>query len=112
MSSNNSFSSFITGAVLGAAAGLLLAPRSGEETRRILKEESQNLKESTLQAIQENKDKALDSIANAYQQADQLLEETNLRLKQLREITENTLDDQKEVLKKGVSKAKKTISAN
>lgn len=112
MSSSNKLSSFLTGAVLGAAAGILLAPRSGEETRKFLKEESQTLKESTLKAIQENKDKALDSIAKAYSQAEQLGLEASQRLEQLREITENTLDDQKKILQKGVSEAKKTIVSN
>ena len=112
MSSSNKLSPFLTGAVLGAAAGILLAPRSGEETRKFLREESQTLKESTLKAIQENKDKALDSIAKAYSQAEQLGLEASQRLEQLREITENTLDDQKKILQKGVTEAKKTIVSN
>ncbi|GEM_PF-4984265 len=36
---------FIVGAVVGAILGLFLAPQSGEETRRIVKEKLENIKE-------------------------------------------------------------------
>jgi gas vesicle protein len=112
MSNTNSFRSFIIGGIMGAAAGLLLAPRSGEETRKLLQTESLKLRDSTLQAIQESKDAALESIAQAYEQVEQLREETNQRLKKLGEITSTTIDDQKEILQKGVTEAKKTLTSN
>jgi gas vesicle protein len=112
MSKGSTFRGLIIGGMLGAAAGLLLAPRSGEDTRNILKSESQKLKDSTLKAIQDNKEIALESIAKAYEQMEELREETNQRLEQLKDITEATLEEQREILQKGVAEAKKTISTN
>jgi gas vesicle protein len=39
------FAGLVVGGVLGAVAGLLVAPRSGQETRRILKKSAQALPE-------------------------------------------------------------------
>ncbi len=112
MSNSNNFRSFIFGGILGAAAGLLLAPRSGEETRKLLQDDARQLKDSSLQAIQQSRDAALESIAKAYDQVEQLRNETNQRLKKLGEITAETIDDQKQILNKGVTQAKKTLSTN
>lgn len=112
MSNRSTFRGFLIGGILGAAAGLLLAPRSGEDTRSMLKSESEKLKDSTLKTIQVNRDKALESISKAYDQVEELRVETNQILQELREITENTIGEQKEVLQKGVSKVKKTIGTS
>lgn len=106
MSKGSAYRGFFFGAILGAAAGLMLAPRSGEDTRSLLKTESQKIKDSTLQAIQESKENALESIAKAYTQVEELREESNQRLNQLREITETGLGKQKEILQKAVSETK------
>ena len=56
MSKTTNFRSFIVGGIIGATAGLLLAPQSGEKTRGILKDESLRLKENTLQSIEQSKE--------------------------------------------------------
>ena len=112
MSKGSTLRGFFVGTVLGAAAGLLLAPRSGEDTRSLFKSESQKIKDSTLEAIQESKENALESIAKAYDQVEELRVETNQRLNQLREITETSLGKQKKILQKAVSETKGSISGN
>lgn len=47
------FASFLWGALLGAAAALLLAPRSGEETRRELRRGVKRLRESAEGAVRQ-----------------------------------------------------------
>ena len=60
---------FLIGGLVGAAAALLLAPQSGEETRTLLREKSIELK-----------DKATESAEETMQKATKLLEDTRTRL--------------------------------
>ena len=50
------------GAVIGLAAGMLYAPRPGEETRQILKEKTGEFKHKAVDAIERGKEKAIDVI--------------------------------------------------
>ncbi len=49
---------FLLGGVVGAGMALLVAPQSGEETRRKIKELADDIKEKTNEYINEAKDKA------------------------------------------------------
>ncbi len=48
---NGFFSGLLMGAVIGAAIGLLYAPQSGPETRRIVKEKAAEIKEKATKAV-------------------------------------------------------------
>ena len=49
MTKNNTFvTGLIAGTVVGAVAGLLLAPKSGKETRKILRDKAGTLGDTTL----------------------------------------------------------------
>jgi gas vesicle protein len=47
------FGFFVRGAVFGVALALLLAPRSGRETREILSEKGNEIKDKTLDMVKE-----------------------------------------------------------
>ncbi len=49
--------SFLLGGVVGAGLALLVAPQSGEETRRKIKELADDIKDKTNEYIKEAKDK-------------------------------------------------------
>ena len=71
MSDNsNEFGAFMSGLLLGGIAGaitaLLLAPQSGEETRKVIIDRSMELK-----------DKALETVEDARQRAEQAAEEAS-----------------------------------
>jgi len=48
---------FIVGTVLGLTMGILYAPRRGEETRIILREKAEGVKEKTGEVIEKAKEK-------------------------------------------------------
>ena len=52
------FKGFLTGGLLGMIAGVLLAPKKGEETRQQLKEESDKLSEKAKPIFDQAKAKA------------------------------------------------------
>jgi gas vesicle protein len=54
---DSSLVTFIVGAVIGAAAGLLLAPKSGRETRSDLKRLSEDISDTISDFTEDAKDK-------------------------------------------------------
>lgn len=57
---SGSFTSFLTGALLGAAAALLLTTRTGEENREALTRCGNNFKDNLPEGLKEKTDEALD----------------------------------------------------
>jgi gas vesicle protein len=56
----SSFTTFLTGALLGAVTALLLTTRTGEENRKSLAEYGATLKENLPEGLKERTDEALD----------------------------------------------------
>lgn len=60
MSENNSATTFLSGLIVGAAVGagvaLLLAPRSGKETRALLTDKARDLKDRAQHAFERSKE--------------------------------------------------------
>lgn len=57
MDASKVLAAFIIGAAVGAAAGLLLAPEKGSETRRKIREEGQRFADSVNEKVKEGKEK-------------------------------------------------------
>ena len=73
MSAERFFAGFIVGGALGAIAGILLAPTSGEETRKLISERSSEVRgkaESSIHDIQLRTETIVDEIQ---QKGDELL---------------------------------------
>ena len=85
---------FIAGGLIGAAVTLLYAPRSGEETRQLLVENSQEIKDKALKSIQEVQDLALDSIEDTRARLEILNQETRERLLKPEDNGRSTLEEQ------------------
>lgn len=58
MSTGKFIAGFVVGGALGALAGLLLAPKSGEETREIIKDNSRQAYDKAQTAVKEIQEKA------------------------------------------------------
>jgi gas vesicle protein len=81
------FFAFLLGGMIGATIGLLYAPQSGEETRKILIDEGQEMVDNAKTSIQEAQE----------------------RIEKLQEIAKNTLQEQKDSLVKSYSNAKEVV---
>lgn len=55
MSNKDSFFALLTGVIIGAAVGILFAPKSGKETREDLKKFGNELKEKSKDIIEDSK---------------------------------------------------------
>lgn len=69
--SGGGLGAFLLGLVLGAGAALLLAPQSGEETRRVLRERGRRVRD----AVSERADELVDRVEGGYERARERLEE-------------------------------------
>ena len=91
---------FVVGGLVGAAVSLLFAPQSGEETRAIIKEKSIELK-----------DKAVETVEEAYSRAEAAAKEAKARADEFARIAQERAD---ELMKRGhieLSKAAVTAIA-
>lgn len=110
MSKKSGFFAFIFGGLIGAAAALLYAPRSGEETRQLLVENSQEIKDKALKSIQEVQESALKTIEDAQTRMETLNMEARERIARLQNVGQTTLGEQKQSLEKGIKEAKETLT--
>jgi gas vesicle protein len=67
----NALAWFLTGAVVGAAAALLYAPKSGRETRRLISEKTQQGKE----AVSDTAGNFVDTGRDLFERGRQLVED-------------------------------------
>ena len=73
MSVGKFLAGFLVGGAVGAIAGLLLAPQSGEETREMLAKTSSDLYDKTEDSLKEIKEKAEDVVEDLQKKGDELI---------------------------------------
>jgi len=107
MSDNDSFGAFVMGFFIGALAGgitaLLLAPQSGEETRKVIKEKSVEVYE-----------KAGKSLEEAYTQAEHSLADTKVKIEELAEQAKSKgieLQEKGQIMLEQITKKEKAVPA-
>jgi len=101
MNNKSNIGAFLIGGAVGAAIALLYAPKPGNETRDELKERSRLVK-----------DRAMETINEAQTRMETFTEESKKRLGKLRDIGQETLDEQKESLRSGLKQAKKVVAGD
>lgn len=95
---------FLLGAVVGAGVALLLAPGSGEDTQRRLKEQARRLRGATterVRGLREDLSLRVESAKDAVEQGRQLASDARADL-------EDKLERSKAVYRAGVSAARET----
>jgi len=81
MSVGKFFAGFLIGGAVGAIAGLLLAPQSGEETRDMIAQKSSDLYDKTEDSLKEIKDKAEVVVEDIQKKGDELISKIQGMLK-------------------------------
>lgn len=64
----------VIGGALGAIAGILLAPQSGEETRELLNDASKDVVKKTDKTVKEIQEKADVVVSDIQQKGDEIME--------------------------------------
>ena len=81
MSVGKFFAGFLIGGAVGAIAGLLLAPQSGEETRDMIAQKSSDLYDKTEDSLKEIKEKAEVVVEDLQKKGDELISKIQGMLK-------------------------------
>lgn len=74
MSVGKFLAGFIIGGTVGALAGVLLAPQSGEETRELLCDASKEVADKTDKTVKEIQEKADTVVSDLQQKSDEIME--------------------------------------
>jgi len=102
MSDNNDFGAFLigftVGALTGAAVSLLMAPQSGEETRKIIREKAIELREKAVETYDETKLRAEQAYEEASEKAGELAELTKKKAEDIKKKGQVVVEEQREKL--------------
>ena len=74
MSAGKFLAGFVVGGALGALAGILLAPQSGEETRELLNDASKDVVKKTDKTVKEIQEKADTVVTDLQKKSDEIMD--------------------------------------
>lgn len=101
----------LVGAIAGAIGGILLAPKSGVELRKDLRDNFEEIKAKIIEKLEDAGDfsrntytKAVRRVVNGYEEAKKI---TPGDAKEIKEIFEKSFADIEKIVKKDVKKIKK-----
>jgi len=114
MSEKNDFGVFLigfaVGALTGAAVSLIMAPQSGEETRKMIKEKAIELKDKAVDTYEETKIKAEKAYEDAKLKAEELTELTKQKATELKSKGQIVIDETREKVAETI-RPKKNLTA-
>lgn len=99
-------SGLIIGGLIGAAAALLLAPQSGEETRTVIRDKSIELKDRASDTAEEARARAEAAAAEARARANELSQQARDRAEELRRRGQEVYEEQRERINKAIDAGK------
>lgn len=89
MSAGKFLAGFVVGGALGALAGILLAPQSGEETRDLLGDASKDVVKKTDKTVKEIQEKADDVVTDLQKKSDEIMDKIQTLLNKQKPEGEN-----------------------
>lgn len=87
MSAGKFLAGFIVGGAIGAVAGILLAPQSGEETRDLLNDASKDVVKKTDKTVREIQDKADTVVSDLQKKSDEIMDKIQSLLNKQKDET-------------------------
>ena len=88
MSATKFLAGFIVGGAIGAIAGILLAPKSGEETRAMLADGAKEAMKRADETVKEIQSKADDVVSDMQKKGDEIKEKLQNLISQQKETQE------------------------
>ena len=82
MSATKFLAGFIVGGAIGAIAGILLAPKSGEETRQLIADTSKDVLRRADETVKEIQSRADDVVSDMQKKGDELRDKLQSRINQ------------------------------
>ncbi len=79
------FAGVLIGGLVGAAVALLIAPQSGEETRKQLTKTSEDLRDRAQDIIEDARERAEATIADSRRRAERIIEDARVRAEAMTE---------------------------
>ena len=112
MSDNsNEFGAFMSGLLLGGIAGaitaLLLAPQSGEETRKVIIDKSVEIRDKAMETVEDARQRAEQAAEEARVAAQEYSQKVQEQAKSLQEQGRVILEEQKQKIDKVTKGSKK-----
>lgn len=91
----------LLGGLIGAAIGILKAPQSGDETRAIIRERSEQARDELEQAVLEARLRAQDIVNDAKARAEEIQEQSQKLVQEQRERIEAAADAGRKAYEEG-----------
>jgi gas vesicle protein len=101
----NRFSAFLWGGLIGAAIGVLYAPRPGKETREELRRRADELMDEGMENYEEQKGRVLEAVETGRQSAVEKSEELKGRILETRDRLKAQVDAAAEQAKEKINTA-------
>lgn len=105
----NFLAGFIVGGLVGAAAALLMAPQSGEETRAVIRDRSIELRERAVETAEDARARAEFALEDARMRAEEAAEEVRMRAEELAQVSKQRVDTAREAGRKAADAARSEI---
>ena len=101
----------LVGGLVGAAVALLYAPRSGEETRTVIREKSVEVKDLAVEKGEEIRQQAMEAAGQARSRLNETSEATKARAAELQSKGQAFLDEQREKITKVIETGKTSLKS-
>ncbi|MCI1272982.1 MAG: YtxH domain-containing protein [Clostridiaceae bacterium] len=89
MSGTKFLAGFLVGGAIGAIAGILLAPKSGEETRAMLADSSKDIARRADETVKEIQEKADGVVSEMQKKGEEIKEKLQNMINKQKEVAEN-----------------------